>query len=339
MNGAEPTAVSVGVAPALYRSALAHGAACQPGAPPVVGAVGLLDAAASLTQLAGRLNMQRSAVHDARVGTDLLLDLVADDLVEVPDQRTAAGLASVVRQASSLLDGQPSAARRMIGLADELDRGDHTRDSALATSPDDPSPDVPRSAATSVLRRVSVPVGSLPGALAEAAVTGCITGPSEVEVRIDGWADRRPGLWARAFDARDDTLLALAPFLAGGGDAIAHLIVAPEAIRQLEVDVTDRPEMPRPSPALAAVQRAIHLGMIAARAERLGSSRQAADRWRHCARAWGSAGDRARAEQARTYADHALTSDPDPLGRIVRPLISDLICPTEPAPVTREGSH
>jgi hypothetical protein len=103
---------------------------------------------------------------------------------------------------------------------------------------------------------------------------------------------------ARAFDARDDVLLAVAPFRVDGSDAAARMLARPPAIRQVEVDITDRPEMPRPSAALGAVQRAIHLGRRAARAERLGQPIPAAHRWRPCTRVWPFAGDLARAEQA-----------------------------------------
>jgi hypothetical protein len=41
------------VAPALHRAAIAHGIACAPGAPPLVRAVGLLEAAAELASSAG----------------------------------------------------------------------------------------------------------------------------------------------------------------------------------------------------------------------------------------------------------------------------------------------
>jgi hypothetical protein len=146
---------------------------------------------------------------------------------------------------------------------------------------------------------VPVDVGSLPGALAEASVAASRTGPAEVEVRIDGWAWRRGGLWARAFHRRDGSLLAVAAFRADLGDATARLLVPPDAIHLLEVDVTDQPELPRPSPALASMQRAIYLGRLAAQAERLRDVASASLRWRQCARQWARAGDDERAEEAR----------------------------------------
>jgi hypothetical protein len=319
--------LTFGVDPDLHRGTLAQAAAYQPGAPQLVRAVGLLEAAASLGHVAELVDLRRAARHHARVGTELMLDLLAGDLVAVPDHHTAAGLASVVRRATGLLDDQPVAAARMVALADELDRGDYTAASPVVTSGvGQPSPAQPQALATGLGRRVPVDVSGLPGALAEAALAGRRTGPSEVELRIDGWAGRHHGLWARAFDATDDTLLALAPFRGDGHDAVAYLLVAPDAMRQIEVDVTDRPEMPRPSPALALVQRAIHLGALAAQAERLTDVRLAAHRWRQCARNWLAAGDSVRADQARTYAGQADSSeDIARHDRIIRPLVTDLI--------------
>ncbi|MGH9249922.1 MAG: hypothetical protein ACRD0W_10455 [Acidimicrobiales bacterium] len=140
---------------------------------------------------------------------------------------------------------------------------------------------------------------------------------------------RRGGLWARAFVAGNDRLLSVAPFRVDAGDAVARLLVPPDAIRRLEVDVTDRPEMPRPSPALAATQRAIHLGRSAAQAERLGELTNATLRWRQCARQWARAGDDDRAEAALAFGDRGA----EPLPWVDRrrshepvpPLVVDLI--------------
>ena len=94
-------------------------------------------------------------------------------------------------------------------------------------------------------------------------------------VRSPRWPWRY-GLWARAFDADDDddTLAGIAPFVRDpsvAADAVARVLVPPAAgghtRRRVEVDVTDRPEMPRPSPALSVVERARYQG-----ARRLGPS-------------------------------------------------------------------
>ncbi|HET9611769.1 MAG TPA: hypothetical protein VFP06_19305 [Acidimicrobiales bacterium] len=167
-------------------------------------------------------------------------------------------------------------------------------------------------------------IRSLPGAVAEAAVTAQRTGTDQVEVRVGGWAERWHGLWARAFDPDDGTLLAVGPLRRDGRDAVARLLVPRRAVGRVEVDITDRPEMPRPSAALAAVGRAIHLGGVAARAERLGDRRSAARRWRQCARAWLGAGDLTRADQALAYAAQ-VNGDGRAGSRVARPLVSDLI--------------
>ena len=124
-------------------------------------------------------------------------------------------------------------------------------------------------------------------------------------VRSPRWPWRY-GLWARAFDADDDdTLAGIAPFVRDpsvAADAVARVLVPPAAgghtRRRVEVDVTDRPEMPRPSPALSVVERARYQGARAARAERLGDRVQARYRWSRCARLWEAAGDQRRTAQA-----------------------------------------
>jgi hypothetical protein len=83
--------------------------------------------------------------------------------------------------------------------------------------------------------------------------------------------------------------------------------------------------MPRPSPALAAAQLAIHAGRMAARAERLGRLDDAAAWWRTCAQHWDVARDADRTRQARTYARQARPRDFDRAERTIAPLVSDLV--------------
>ena len=380
-----PERPATGVAPPLQRAALAHVAACAPGVPRLVRAVALLEAAAALDEVSSRLDLRATARRDARVGAELLVDLLADDLVVVPSTCEAGALAPIVRRAAHLLD-DGLLASRLTALAGDLDRGRHVagdhdaappavpgpgnpalgapasstggrspavpapggpRPAPGHAAPGGPAPGAPRSAPGDAVpdhaapggpalraglpsygnpdRHVRVVIRSLPGPVAEAAVAAQRTGPDHVEVRVGGWAERRHGLWARAFDRDDGTLLALGPLRRDGRDAVANLLVPPRAIARVEVDVTDRPEMPRPSAALAAVGRAIHLGGVAARAERLGDRRTAARRWRQCARAWLGAGDPTRADQALTYASQVNAGDGRPSGRVIRPLVSDLI--------------
>jgi hypothetical protein len=327
------------LAPALYRAAVAYGFACAPGAPPLVRAVGLLEGAAELPVIRGVLDVDGMVGRDLRIGVDLLLDAVDSGFGPVPGGKAARAVAGLLRRVSSLTPGQSLVSARLTLLAREFERDgararrrvhDHRlEDEAGARPPPDHSrPAVAAADRPSPLRRIPVDVGSLPGSLAEAPLAASRTGPAEVEVRIDGWAWRRGGLWARAFLAGDGGLVAVAPFRADLGDAIARLLVPPDAIRRLEVDVTDRPEMPRPSPALAATQRAIHLGRSAAQAERLGDRANATLRWRQCARQWARAGDDDRAEAAHAFGDRGAESLPWNRRRShepVPPLVVDLI--------------
>ncbi|HEX6422331.1 MAG TPA: hypothetical protein VFZ79_02570 [Acidimicrobiales bacterium] len=354
---------ATGVAPPLQRAALAQVAACAPGVPRLVRAVALLEAAAALHEMSPRLDLRATARHDARVGAELLVDLLADGMVVVPSGRVAGALAPIVRRAVRVLDRDGLLSSRLTALAGDLERG-HVARSHGAAPPAAPVPGSQMLGATDPAlgdhgfaaagpggpthapgdaapvgpalgtgsrsyrypdRHVRVVIRSLPGAVAEAAATAQRTGTDQVEVRVGGWAERWHGLWARAFDPDDGTLLAAGPLRRDGRDAVARLLVPPRAIGRVEVDITDRPEMPRPSAALAAVGRAIHLGGVAARAERLGDRRSAARRWRQCARAWLGAGDLTRADQALAYAAQVNGGDERAGGRITRPLVSDLI--------------
>jgi hypothetical protein len=331
--------VASSVAPALHRAAVAYGLACAPAALPLVRAVGLLEGAAELAVLGRVLDVDGMVERDLRIGVDLLLDAVAGGFGPVPGGKAARAVAGLLRRVSSLTPGQSLVSARLTLLAREFERDgararrrvhDHRLedDAGARPPPDHRRPAVPAADRPRPPRRVPVDVGSLPGALAEAPLAASRTGPAEVEVRIDGWAVRRGGLWARAFRAGDRSLVAVAPFRADVGDAVARLLVPPDTIRRLEVDVTDRPEMPRPSPALAATQRAIHLGRSAVQAERLGDLTNATLRWRQCARQWARAGDDDRAEAAHAFGDRGAESLPWNRRRShepVPPLVVDLI--------------
>lgn len=333
-NGAGGAGVDV----ALQRAALCHANACRPGAAPLVRAAALLESAGALADIAHRLDVRSTADHDARVGAELLAGVAAAGAIPL-GPRASAQLAALVRRVCpELAPVLPSDRGRAASEAprDRRDGDDVTGDGPRHVGG-------PRTRASGVRRAVGtagrvgsavatrrgrpVPIDALalPGDLAEATVTGRHRPPSEVEVRLPGWAERRYGLWARAFAADDDTLVGLAPLRREGPDAVGRVLVPPDLAGGLEVDVTDRAELPRPSPVLTAVARALHLGATAARAERLGDDPQAARRWQQSERAWRAAGDPARAGQARTYADLALLPFADPSGRIVAPLVSDLV--------------
>jgi hypothetical protein len=285
----------------------------------MVRAVGLLEAAVELAAIGGVLDVDGMVERDLHIGVDLLLDAVAGASGPVPGGKAARAVAGLLRRVTTLTPAQSLATARLTSLAREFERGaaraglrlhDHRLPGTAGARP---RPDLRRPALPAADQprppgRVPVDVGSLPGALAEAPVAASRIGAAEVEVRIDGWAWRRGGLWARAFHRRDGGLLAVAPVRADLGDATARLLVPPDAIRRLEVDVTDRPEMPRASPALAFMQRAIHLGRLAAQAERLRDLASANLRWRQSARHWARAGDDKRAEAARALGDGGIGS-------------------------------
>lgn len=349
---------SAGVALSLQRGALAHAAACEAGAPRPVRAVGLLEAAVALDPVAdhGLLDLRAAAHRDAHVGAELLVALAARGPLALPDRRTAAALVSLLGEVRQLVERGSAVAQDLAEMITAIERGDHTGHAGATeaegradstTSVDGPSASEARGAVggpaglrsgaaasqappaepsrlVPLARRTPVDVDALPGPLTELAIAARRTAPSEIEVRLDGWADRRHGLWARAFDADDDTLVGIAPFVREPSsllDAVARVLVPHDATglagRRVEIDVTDRPEMPRPSPTLALVDRARYQGTRAARAERLGDSAQARYRWSTCARLWGAAGDLERASDARSRAAGH--------GPSVGPLVSDLV--------------
>lgn len=173
-------------------------------------------------------------------------------------------------------------------------------------------------------RLLAVDLAALPHALADLGVAARTTTASEVEVRVPGRADDATRWWARAF-APDGVVLAAAPFRPAGGDAVARLLVPPEALLDVLVDVTGQPGEPRPSSAALGVLDAVALGQAAARAERLGAATDAAARWHRCADRWDQAGAPQRAGLARRFAGetHRGTTD-----RIPPPLLADPLLET-----------
>ncbi len=311
---------------ALAIAALAHAATWRPGAPRLARLAGLVEAAVALDGLGHPFDQRDAARGDLRLAADLVDDLLAHGH-SMPDPQTAVVLAAALRRAGAIAGEGTAAALAFATLVPELER-------ACGGLLGGASRHAPPGADRSTRRadepdlwpawRVSIDVRSLPGDLSEAAIAGRLSGPCEVEVVIHGWAERTGGLWARAFDAADDTVVGMGPVRRAGRDAVAHVIVPPVAASRIEVDVTDRPEMPRPSPALAVVERAISRGAAAAQAERLGETERAALRWQQCARAWDAVGDPVRGDRARAYAGQASSSSPDPSARRVAPLLSDL---------------
>jgi hypothetical protein len=340
------------VAPPIYRAAIVHGIACAAGAAPLVRAVALLEGAVELAAVGRVLGIDGVVRGDVRIGVELLLDEVARGSDPMPGGRAGREVARLLRRVSGLGGVQSVATARLRSLARELERAGPHRPGAPGLAPGDGAgvrvgavrsqrvdldgrsrprrshrhPASVHAGRPRMPGRVPLDIGTLPGSLAEAPVAASRTGSSEVEVRIDGWAERRGGLWARAFLAGDGSLLAVAPLRANARDAAARLLVPPNAIGRLEVDVTDQPELPRPSPALAAVQRAIHLGRAAAQAQRLGDSTTANLRWRQCARHWHRAGDHKRAELAHAFgAEAARSPGRRQAHQAIPPLVADLV--------------
>ena len=166
---------------------------------------------------------------------------------------------------------------------------------------------------------------SLPEFLGHAVVRAHRVQTAEVEVRVVDEAGRTDGCWARAFD-EDGALVALAPLRARGRDGTALLLVAPEVIDDVSVDVTDQPGLPRASVAFEAVQHAIAEGRDAASAERVGDRKETAMRWHRCAQQWSTAGDETRANTAAEYSAAAVTGRGGDR-RIPPALIADRIDP------------
>jgi hypothetical protein len=319
------------LAPALHRAALAYTAASEAGAPPVVHASGRLEAALELAKASSIAGLRPVARRDARLAIDLLLDLAEERRLTIPEH-AAAAVSDLVRAARAL-DGRRDKRAALRALLHEIERGDFTPTRPRVGSMV-PSRSMAPSGATpgriSMAREAGrgggprVDVRALPGALADAAPIAHRRSAAEVEVRIPDWAEQQSDLWARAFHARDDVLLAVAQFRRDGPDVRARLLVPPSHTPHLEVDVTDRPELARPSAALCAVQRATYQGRLAARSERLGRAGEAARHWSESAREWVRAGDPSRAQQAALYGREP-NSEPWPPDRVIAALVSDLL--------------
>ena len=301
----------------LGRAALARAAAA--GAAPLVRGVGLLEASVSLAGIgAAAGDLVR---RDAEEGGALLLEVAAAGGLHLPDPRTARELASVLRRAATLLGGR----RPLLDLAAEVGRGrdDVRRPAAADAQLSIPAAMAPASRAAAaapmaaggalrVVRPVLVDRSHLPSGVAPADVGAVAAGPAEVEVQLAHAAGRAAGWWARA-SGPDGTVLALAPVVEAGEDAVARLLVPPLAVAGVEIDLTAEPAAPRPSPRLRAAERAVLLGQAAARASRLGRAGAAA-RWVACGQAWAEAGDDERA---------ALAVDPARRGEPGPPLLVD----------------
>ncbi|WP_436793864.1 hypothetical protein [Actinospongicola halichondriae] len=309
-RGTDPT--EPGLAPALARHALAAGDAVDHSASDLVVALSLLDAAAAGLGIDG-LDLERRAQDMARRGADLLADVWSPD-VSI-DLRS---LRAVVRELDPLFtDDHRRAMRAIVDGRDQRHPAGSGRvaDAAMPASAPLQATEMRRSAPVSRLRPVDV--STLPESLDVLEAAARNTRDAEAEVRIPGRPDLVDRVWARTFDA-DGVIVAAAPLLDDGGDAVARLLVPPSLLAGASFDVTDRPDEARPSRGLRATVDAIAHGRSAARAERLRDRKETYARWGRSAESWGVAGDDDRAQTARRYA-----TDGDRGGRIPPALLAD----------------
>lgn len=300
-----------GVAPGLARVALAAATGTERTASALVRALSHIDAALAASIFQPGIGFGTRARTDAAVGAELLLDVVRRGELDgqpVDQLELADALRGLVALLPEGLDDQiRSLARTMTRRSnDEATRAYPAAAASAPPSMDEmevhhltESPRPRQRAAAPIL--AALDRRTLPSELAAEQIVVRATTPSELEVRIahlvpsDGW-------WARAYGP-DDVIVAAAPFLTAQGDAVARLLVPPDRLAEVEVDITGQPGEPRPSRRLRTIADAVRHGQAAARAERLGDVRAARERWQRSSQAWNQAGDPARSGQAMELAD------------------------------------
>jgi hypothetical protein len=240
---------------------------------------------------------------------------------------------------AGLTGDRPPTSSRLFALAVDLERHpgpliEQTDDVAAAGGAYDLAAPAAPAAASRILARRSRPSlsrerwlrvdrRSLPGILEHAVVRAQRVHTAEAEVRVVGEGERATSCWARAFDG-DGTIIAMAPLRSQGRDAVAVLLVAPEIIDDVSVDVTDQPGLSRLSPAFESVQRAILDGRDAASAERAGDRKEAAISWHRSGINWREAGDDTRANTAAEFASGGVRGRRGG-DRIPRALVADRV--------------
>jgi hypothetical protein len=157
--------------------------------------------------------------------------------------------------------------------------------------------------------RLTVAASSLPGPGFPLPTASWID-DSNVEVRLTG-SHGMESHWARAFAASTGVLVAAAPITGAAGHVRARLLVPP--LLPLELDVVAHLDAPAPRSTLATVSTALAHGRGAARHERAGNTRAAADEWRAAARFHGDAGDADRSREALARAGHPTRQHLEPL--------------------------
>jgi hypothetical protein len=324
----EPT--DGGIDGSLSRVALARQIGNDPRHPALRRGIALLEAA-TWTRHRG-VGLRRQRTIDVRRGAELLIGALDDEPLELDDS-AAGDFVAVLERAARLLRDQPPTERRIRTLAAEFAGRTHPTYASHFELAAEMMPATAAAAAPAPGRRMarmpkpSPPVRvdrrTLPTVFEHSVVDAQRVSIGEVEVRVRDERERAAGCWARAFDA-DGTLVAMSPLRVSGPDAGALLLVSPELIDDLVVDVIDQPGVRRPSVVLAAVEAAIDTGRNAARHERAGNVKEAAVQWGRAAQQWQTAGDVTRPDTARSYASGQFRGGRGG-GRIPSPLVADRV--------------
>jgi hypothetical protein len=167
-----------------------------------------------------------------------------------------------------------------------------------------------------------VDLDALPVGLEPTKVEARATTTSEIEVRVGAPVPTKPW-WVRVH--RHDGIVAVAPILPDGPNGgLARLLVPPDDLDRVEIDIVVRADEHRPSLAARAIGRAVRKGRDAARAERGDRYADAEQEWGDCATRWEEAGDptRMRAAVERSQNSFPQGTAQNPAGG---PLLSDLV--------------
>jgi hypothetical protein len=323
---------SQGVARGMQTTALARQAGNDARFSDLRRGVALLEAASWAQRHGGRWQPGGLQVADARLGAELLFASLARAPLAL-DAAAAHDFVIVLRRVATASGDDPAIAARLFALADDLDAADGKASAderaAFAAMPAMAAPAAGRREPTRLADRgpaVQVDRRTLPLAFTHTVVRAERVSMSEIDVRVVDEAVRSEGCWARAFDGTG-TLLAMAPLRPLKRDGRAQLLVAPEVMDEVVVDVIDQPGRRRPSSALDAVEAAIVDGRDAARFERIGERKEAAMAWHRAAEHWNGAGDVTRSATAHEYARGRLgrRGTADPSARIPGPLVADRV--------------
>ena len=126
----------------------------------------------------------------------------------------------------------------------------------------------------------------------------------EYVATLPTWGQRATGWWLRGFHRNDLLPIVIAPFRSNSaGDAVARVLVAPADMENLQWDVVDEPDQRRPPREVGCFVRALAMGRMAARHERLGNGGAARELWEDCSEWHNRAGDEMRSKAAHERAN------------------------------------